>query len=186
MGSTDGYNLPRSYPVPGGLLKPGRNIMAMRIRDNAGGGGLMGSPEQMRLTAGKTDVPLAGVWQYRIAQAFSSSNDAGPNTYGTLLFNAMLNPLIPYAIEGVIWYQGESNAGRAMQYRQTFPRMIQDWRTRWGYDFPFLFVQLANYNSANGNSERGSTWGELREAQTMTLSLPKNGHGRNVGRWRAE
>jgi sialate O-acetylesterase len=88
----------------------------------------------------------------------------------------MVSPLIPYAFEGVIWYQGESNAGRAYQYRKAFPLMINDWRRHWGAgDFPFYFVQLASYNAGNGNSKNGSSWAELREAQTMTLSLPNTG-----------
>ena len=88
----------------------------------------------------------------------------------------MLNPLIPFAIKGVIWYQGESNAGRANQYSKSFPLMINDWRARWGEgNFPFYFVQLASFNAANGNSKNGSSWAELREAQTKTLSLPNTG-----------
>ncbi len=130
---------------------------------------------QLRLSGDNVDVPLAGSWQYRVAGINESSYNPGPNTYATQLFNAMLNPLVPYAIAGAIWYQGESNAGRAYQYRRTFPLMIQDWRQHWGEDFPFLFVQLASFNAANGNSRRGSTWAELREAQTMTLQLPHTG-----------
>lgn len=88
------------------------------------------------------------------------------------LYNAMIAPLIPYAIQGAIWYQGESNAGRAYQYRSLFADMIKDWRKCWGQgDFSFFFVQLANFNS-NPHSQ---DWPELREAQTMTLSLPKTG-----------
>jgi sialate O-acetylesterase len=88
----------------------------------------------------------------------------------------MVNPLIPYAIEGAIWYQGEANAGRAYQYRKAFPLMITDWRKHWSQgNFPFYFVQLASFNENNGNSKKGSTWAELREAQTMTLSLPNTG-----------
>jgi sialate O-acetylesterase len=88
----------------------------------------------------------------------------------------MVNPLIPYGIEGVIWYQGEANAGRAYQYRKAFPLMITDWRKHWHQgDFPFYFVQLASWNADNGNSAKGSSWAELREAQTMTLSLPNTG-----------
>ena len=166
---------PRAYALPNGLLKPGRNVIAVRIVDEKNSGGFMGKPEQMQLSGEGWDIPLAGQWQYRVATVFASSYKPGPNTYATQLFNAMLKPLIPYAIEGAIWYQGESNAGRAYQYRKAFPLMIQDWRQRWGYDFPFLFVQLANFNSANGNSQRGSTWAELREAQTMTLQLPNTG-----------
>ncbi len=106
------------------------------------------------------------------------SNEKGnvsPNVFPTLLYNAMINPLIPIAFRGAIWYQGESNAGRAYQYGKAFPLMIKDWRQRWGRDFPFYFVQLASFNAANGNSSNGSTWAELREAQTLTLTLPNTG-----------
>jgi sialate O-acetylesterase len=79
----------------------------------------------------------------------------------------------------VIWYQGEANASRAYQYRKAFPLMITDWRKHWNAgDFPFYFVQLASYGADNGNSKNGSSWAELREAQTMTLSLPNTGYGR--------
>jgi sialate O-acetylesterase len=89
------------------------------------------------------------------------------------LFNGMIAPLIPYRIAGVIWYQGESNADRAYQYRKLFPAMIQDWRREWGQgDFPFLFVQLAGFMQKTAPS---TAWAELREAQLMTLSLPKTG-----------
>lgn len=88
------------------------------------------------------------------------------------LFNAMVHPMIPYTIRGVIWYQGEQNATRAQQYQSLFPLMIHDWRDRWGQgDFPFYFVQLANYQPA-APKPGPSTWAELREAQAMALSLP--------------
>lgn len=91
------------------------------------------------------------------------------------LFNAMINPLVPYAIQGAIWYQGESNAGRAYQYRRLFPMMIEDWRRVWNQGpFSFYFVQLANFTERK--SDPGpSDWAELREAQTMTLSLKNTG-----------
>jgi sialate O-acetylesterase len=93
----------------------------------------------------------------------------------TGLFNGMVAPLIPYSIRGAIWYQGEANAERAYQYRRLFPTMIKCWREKWGQgDFPFLFVQLANFMAVNpepGESE----WAELREAQLMTLSAPNTG-----------
>ena len=94
------------------------------------------------------------------------------NNVGTTLYNAMIAPLIPYGIQGVIWYQGEANTDRAYQYRKSFPLMIQNWRKNWKDDFSFLFVQLASYG-ANQSSNDGSNWAELREAQTMTLHLPK-------------
>ena len=174
VGSAKGLR-PRAYTLPDGLLKPGRNVIAVCVTDKGNRGGLMGEPEQLRLSGDNVDLPLAGSWQYRVADVNTSSYNPGPNTYATQLFNAMLNPLVPYAVAGAIWYQGESNAGRAYQYRRTFPLMIQDWRQHWGEDFPFLFVQLASFNAANGDSRRGSSWAELREAQTMTLQLPNTG-----------
>lgn len=91
------------------------------------------------------------------------------------LYNAMIAPLIPYSIGGAIWYQGESNAGRAYQYRKLFPAMITNWRKDWGQgDFPFLFVQLANFMAVDPEPV-DSAWAELREAQLMTLALPNAG-----------
>jgi sialate O-acetylesterase len=93
------------------------------------------------------------------------------------LYNAMIAPLLPYGIQGAIWYQGESNAGRAYQYRKLFAAMIQDWRKNWGQgDFPFVWVQLANF-MARKPQPAASDWAELREAQQMTLALPKTGTG---------
>jgi sialate O-acetylesterase len=181
VGATNDRRADRRYVLPEGVLKPGRNVIAVRVEDRGGAGGILGEGEALQLRGDAWQVPLTGEWRYRIAGAFPSSYEAGPNTYGTLLFNAMIHPLLPYALRGAIWYQGESNAGRAHQYRRTFPLMIQDWRQHWsrtaGRDdpFPFLFVQLASFNSANGNSQRGSTWAELREAQTMALALPHTG-----------
>ncbi|MHC4727975.1 MAG: sialate O-acetylesterase, partial [Planctomycetota bacterium] len=91
------------------------------------------------------------------------------------LYNAMIAPLIPYGINGAIWYQGESNASRAYQYRKIFPAMIKNWRNDWGMgDFSFLFVQLANFMEIKPEPV-DSAWAELREAQLMTLDLPTTG-----------
>jgi sialate O-acetylesterase len=101
----------------------------------------------------------------------------GPNhPYSpTGLYNGMIVPILPYGIRGAIWYQGESNAWRAYQYRTLFPAMIKNWRDAWRQgDFPFLFVQLANYQAANPEPGE-SDWAELREAQLMTLSMPNTG-----------
>ncbi len=92
------------------------------------------------------------------------------------LYNAMIHPLVPYAVRGAIWYQGESNADRAYQYRTLFPAMINDWRAAWGQDhYHFLFVQLANFMKREPDVNAPSTWAELREAQTMALELPDTG-----------
>jgi sialate O-acetylesterase len=94
------------------------------------------------------------------------------------LYNAMIAPLIPYTIRGAIWYQGESNAGRAYQYRDLFPTMIRSWWNAWGKEgqseFAFLFVQLANFMAVKEEPDE-SSWAELREAQTMTLELSNTG-----------
>ena len=175
-GSTNSYNTHRKYTIPSGVLKEGKNVIAVRVEDTGGGGGIYGDSTGMKLTIENNVIALAGDWAFKVEQVNTGANSVSPNDYPTLLFNAMVNPLIPYAIEGAIWYQGESNAGRAYQYRKAFPLMITDWRKHWSQgDFPFYFVQLASYNSANGNSKNGSTWAELREAQTMTLSLPNTG-----------
>ncbi len=93
------------------------------------------------------------------------------------LFNAMISPLVPYAIKGAIWYQGESNSVRAHQYRKLFPGMIADWRAHWGQgDFPFYFVQLANFRAPSTEPGTPNDWAELQEAQLLTLkALPKTG-----------
>jgi len=92
----------------------------------------------------------------------------------TVLYNGMIAPLIPYAIKGVIWYQGEDNGGNPLPYRKLFPRLITDWREKWGQgDFPFLFVQLAGWGGNGGPA--GNNWPLLREAQAMALSLPNTG-----------
>lgn len=92
------------------------------------------------------------------------------------LYNAMLAPLVGYGIRGVIWYQGEANAGRPQEYRTLFPTMIQDWRKRWGQgDFAFLFVQLANFRARRDLDSVESNWALLREAQALTLAVPKTG-----------
>src|SRR5207249_3736596 len=102
--------------------------------------------------------------------------DANPKA-PSVLYNAMIAPLQPYAIKGAIWYQGEANASRAAQYRKLFPAMIEDWRKTWGQgDFPFLFVQLANWGNMKPRPTEPteSGWAELREAQAMTLAKSSN------------
>lgn len=170
------YNALRVYELPKGTLKGGENTIAFRVEDYGGGGGLWGDAKELYLQVGSTRIDLAGSWTYRVSpQGMKLSQAAlGPNDAPTLLFNGMINPLIPYAIQGAIWYQGESNAGQAYAYRTLFPTMIKDWRQRWGRDFPFLWVQLANFKAAKPQPGE-SDWAELREAQSMTLSLPNTG-----------
>jgi sialate O-acetylesterase len=100
----------------------------------------------------------------------------GGNARPANIYNGVLKPTIGYGIRGVIWYQGESNADRAYQYRALFPLMIKSWREEWGQgDFPFYWVQLADFMHEVANPGE-SAWAELREAQTMTMDkLPATG-----------
>ncbi|MEI7829801.1 MAG: sialate O-acetylesterase [Prolixibacteraceae bacterium] len=175
VGSTDQKaEAKRTYEIPAGLLKEGKNNITVRVEDLGGNGGIYGEASEMRISANGKSIPLAGDWKYKIG-VLKINSTLGPNAYPTLLFNGMINPLVPYGIKGAIWYQGEGNAGRAFQYRRVFSDMIKDWRAHWEQgDFPFLFVQLANFMKADSLPAE-STWAELREAQTMTLSLPKTG-----------
>ncbi len=176
IGATNSYSDDRVYPVPSGILKPGRNILAVRVDDTGGGGGFYGDSTQIYLRTGNRNTFLGNNWRFRIAKMSGSVAGFGPNDYPTLLYNAMIHPLIPFGIRGVLWYQGEANTGRAYQYRTAFPLMINDWRSKWGEgNFPFYFVQLASFNAANGNSEKGSDWAELREAQTFSLGTSATG-----------
>jgi len=174
VGSQANYNVYRKYRFPLDVLQADKNLIAVKITDTGGGGGFWGATEEMFLTNGIDTLSLAGAWQYKHSD-ISINTTLSPNNYATLLFNAMVNPLIPYAMQGVIWYQGESNASRAHQYQTLFPLMIIDWRDHWGRsNFPFLFVQLANFR-APSLTPGPSSWAELREAQSMTLKLPQTG-----------
>lgn len=176
VGSTKSYDAVRHYTVAPGVFKAGRNVITVRVEDTNGGGGIYGDSAGVKLISATRSVNLSGAWGFRVARIDRGTGNLNPNEYPTLLFNSMIQPLIPYGIRGVLWYQGETNAGRAFQYRTAFPLMITDWRQHWGQgNFPFYFVQLASFNAGNGDSEHGSSWAELREAQTRTLSLPNTG-----------
>jgi sialate O-acetylesterase len=178
----DAFNLRRIYTVPGALVQPGRNTIAVRIFSHIWAGGLVGKADDLYLSQGEETITLAGEWRYGVEADFGNFagppmpplGAANPNT-PTVLFNGMIHPLLPYGIRGAIWYQGESNASRGKEYQTLFPAMIADWRKHWGQgDFPFYFVQLANFQ-AGTDAGFDSQWGELREAQTMTLALPNTG-----------
>ena len=183
----DAWCQPRIYPVPAALVAPGKAVIAVRVFSHMYGGGMSGPAAMMQLTPedlpGAEPILLAGDWQYRVECNFGLVNawppppppgPGNPNT-PTILFNSMIHPLIPFAIRGAIWYQGESNADRGFQYRTLFPAMITDWREQWGQgDFPFYFVQLANFMEQKAEPA-DSQWAELREAQLRTLGLRNTG-----------
>lgn len=182
--NTPGANDPRRYLIAAKYITPGEHTLALRIFSPAGPPAIGGLPSPLRVG----NVSCTGEWLAKYeselpalpAQA-AAELPVPPARLAPLqhlpghLFNAMINPLIPYGIRGVIWYQGESNVGRAWQYRSTFPLLIADWRAHWGQgDFPFYFCQLANFMSKS-KKPGDSAWAELREAQTNTLDVPGTG-----------
>ncbi|PXY40315.1 hypothetical protein DMB65_13385 [Flavobacterium cheongpyeongense] len=173
IGTNKIWDKQRIYKIPANVLKAGTNVIAVRITDYSGGGGIYGEPIDLKIQFKEGNLPLEGFWKFNVVQVKIS---VSPNSYPSLLYNAMVNPLIPYAIQGVLWYQGEANVWRANQYKKAFPLMIQDWRTKWNQgNFPFYFVQLSTFDEFGGNSTKGSRWAELREAQSETLKLSNTG-----------
>jgi sialate O-acetylesterase len=184
IGATEGYNMPRRYRIPGNRVKAGPNVLAIRVIDTGGGGGLNGEADSLYWQSASGRQPLAAAWQYQLS---ADLKDFPPNTrttrqnpnLPTVLHNAMLHPWLGYGLKGVIWYQGESNAGRGYEYRNLFPAMIRNWRSDWttaggaAGTFPFLFVQLANFMKTDAQPAE-SDWAELREAQLLTLRRVPN------------
>ncbi|HTE01290.1 MAG TPA: sialate O-acetylesterase [Mucilaginibacter sp.] len=174
-GSTAG-----NYTLPTGTWKGGDNSLVMNLQSQQKnpawfGIGINGDWTNTYLNFPDTIVSLAdNNWRLMPDLSKPYHFDFQPNNTAFTLYNAMINPLVPYAMAGVIWYQGEANTNTAFQYRTSFPLMIKDWRNRWKKEFPFLFVQLASFGGFQ-DSNKGSNWAELREAQTMTLQLPNTG-----------
>jgi sialate O-acetylesterase len=170
-----------TYKVPANAIRSGENRIAVRairdvtMKDIAGGGAQLGLEGGMD----SESILLAGTWSRK--KAFDlwelptvpiRPSDPTHQT-ATILYNAMLSPVLPYGMRGVIWYQGETNVPRAWQYRKLFPAMIQEWRTLWNQgEFPFYFVQIAPYQY-KGNPETAAA--ELREAQMIALKVPQTG-----------
>lgn len=193
----DAWSFLRSYTVPANLAGNGKNVIAVRVHSDRFAGGMTGPAVNMNLSCpalpGSPPIRLAGVWKYAIENNYGQINipppPPGPNNPNSPsgLFNGMISPLLPFALRGAIWYQGESNANRAVQYQTLFPALIRDWRKHWGRgEFPFLFVQLANYMAEQSGPVETSQWAELREAQTMTLRLPNTGMATTIDIGNAE
>ena len=192
IGHTNNYQADRVYTVPADKVKAGKAVIAIRVTDNQGGGGLYGQPSKLKCytkSNEKSAISLAGSWKYLPIAELSrgklykfdiptmefyqrpiSPTDLSEMT-PTCLYNAMIAPFVPYGIAGAIWYQGEANVGHAEEYSRTFPLMIKAWREKWGQgDFPFYYVQIAPYDyGTNGHSE------EIREAQRISLSVKNSG-----------
>jgi len=179
------YNEPRHYVIPAAAVPDAGLVLAVRVVDTGGGGGLYAGPMTLRPRVPVPDgapaeLDLEGDWKFLPEPGFTPPPALGrmPGEVNpwipASLFNAWIAPLIPYSVRGAIWYQGESNANEWRLYHTLFPAMIADWRGRWGYDFPFYWVQLANF-MRRGDEPRDTDWARLREAQAAALRLPATG-----------
>ncbi|WP_457442641.1 sialate O-acetylesterase [Roseateles sp. P5_E4] len=175
VGGQCGYDQPRRYELAPGLLRAGANWIAVRITDTGGGGGFHGDAAALRLDTAAGSLPLAGAWRARVEQV-SASTGPTANDAPTLAHNGLIAPLQGLSVRGVLWYQGESNTGRAAAYADGFKRLIQDWRAQFqAPELPFLFVQLAAFLPLADNRPGHGGWAELREAQAAALALPHTG-----------
>lgn len=181
IGKTEGFNVYRRYIIPGKYVKAGKNLLSIRLVDLRQDAGLLGEAQKLTLACGEEKINISGKWKYRIGSSQSDIDEMPQlvvrrKDYPGNHYNAMIKPIIPFAIKGVIWYQGETNTSAAYQYRETFPVMIENWRRLWGRDFPFYIVQLANFHKKQSSADEPSSWAELREAQAMTASCVKDAH----------
>lgn len=188
IGGKEGWQVDRIYAIPAGVLKKGRNVVAVRVLDNAGGGGIYRDAPYIG-DGNKEVISLGGEWKYKMLGCFQNPStfrlfDAQNNLENrpstsfhyqspTVLYNAMVAPLIPFAMQGAIWYQGENNVGNPEEYAISFPLMIEAWRNKWNQgDFPFFYVQIAPYNYASDGTKNGAV---LRESQRLAMKLPNTG-----------
>jgi sialate O-acetylesterase len=174
IGLNGTWNLPREYPIARGVLKPGKNVIAVAVLDSGGGGGLWGDPKQrmLRLASGAT-VPIDGVWRYRPASPLAQTGIPPRAPWGdsqgvSTLYNAMIAPLAGYTLRGVAWYQGEANVSESAEYAKLLPALFQDWRSKFGADLPFLVVQLADFGPV-ATRPVDSLWGSLRDVQRRVV-----------------
>jgi sialate O-acetylesterase len=181
VGNTTYMYPQRRYPVPGGLLKPGKNLFVVRVINNSGKGGFV-PDKPYQLIAGNDTIDLKGTWQYKVGQVnipqrgfAGGGGGMAAQNQPTGLYNSMIAPLINYAVKGFIWYQGEANTGRSAEYANLQPAMIYDWRKKWGEpNAPFLYVQLPGFMEYNYLPTE-SQWAAFREAQLKSLSVPNTG-----------
>ena len=178
VGSGNHWNKAREYTIPARLVKGGRAVITIRCVDDHGNGGLYAASDLLFIQGPDGQkIGLDNEWKVTLSVSYEGmpvSTARTPNL-PTVLYNAMIKPLAPFAIKGAIWYQGESNAEKAYRYRDLMQSMILDWRALWGYDFPFYITQLCGYQAVR-NTPGDDNWAELREAQDMaTRALDKCG-----------
>ena len=190
VGSTSYMYPQRRYSIPAGLLVAGKNLVVVRVQNNGGKGGFVPDKPYF-LEAGHERVDLKGDWQYKVGQVYRpASGRGGPGGISeqnqpTALYNAMVAPFTNLSIKGVLWYQGESNAGNASEYKKLLPALISDWRTKFRNPaLPFYYVQLPNFGDATYLPAE-SSWAMMREASLQTLKVPNTGMAVTIelGEW---
>ena len=176
VGENRSENRSSIYPVCQGMLKSGRNVLAVKVCNLWDTGAFQSPTDQIYLKTNNARILLSGAWKFK--KGYFSPNPAltySPNSYPTLLFNAMVSPLINFPVKGVIWYQGEQNTDNPKEYRELLPAMINDWRQKWNVgDFPFLIVQLPNIMNPD-EFPTDHNWGEFREAQAAAMAIHNTG-----------
>jgi sialate O-acetylesterase len=180
VGASAWVENPRVYFIPDGVLKPGKNVVAIRVLKSKPTGGFLAKPEELRLELGdKTRIPLAGKWK---GQLSVDARPPHPLPIGyenwpvmpSVLYEGMLAPIAPLSITGALWYQGEQNSERGFQYRKILPAMIADWRKLFGQgDFPFYIVGLPAFRHRS-ETPIDDTWAETRESQALAAASVSN------------
>ncbi len=187
VGNTTYQYPPRRYQIPENILREGENTITVKLISERGRGGFV-TDKPYEINFPEKRIDLKGAWKYKVGKATEALQ---PQTFyrwkPTGLYNAMIHPLLKYSIKGAIWYQGESNTSEPEKYSELFPKMIESWRENWHQEasnFPFLFVQLANFMESRENPT-DTNWARLREAQKAALNVPKTGMAVtiDVGEW---
>lgn len=183
------YQYPqRRYPVPADVLKVGKNILVIRVTNYAGKGGFV-PDKPYCLFAEKDTIDLKGSWQYKVSDVFPPRPPApqpiAAQNQPTALYNAMVAPLQKYSLKGILWYQGESNTGRPVEYEKLLPALIADWRNKFSQpQLPFIYAQLPGFMDYTYLPVE-SNWARLRESQRKALSVPNTAMTVNIdlGEW---
>jgi sialate O-acetylesterase len=172
LGNSFGYGTERPYELPAGTLHAGDNTIVVNVSSSCCSAGMYGPPEHMMLHfAAGGGVPLGGQWRYQLVPESMGFPPRAPwESVGglTSIYNAMIAPLGSYGVRGVLWYQGESNAGEAAQYQGLLAALMGDWRRQFTADLPYLVVELPNFG-ATPTAPTASDWADLREAQRRAV-----------------